>query len=84
MKTRKLVLIGDAKIIQKIRHVVPPAEDIPVAPSGMVQGLEALGTKCAHGAYIPANSDSADHALYCSVCYPYILTVDNESVIYKA
>jgi hypothetical protein len=84
MKTRKLVLIGDAKIIQKIRYEVPPALSVPVACSGMTQGLEANGTKCAHGSYIPANSDSPNHALYCSECHPYILTVQDEHVIYKA
>jgi hypothetical protein len=34
------------------------------------------GTKCDHGGYIPSTHPDRDRAPYCSVCYPYLLTLN--------
>ncbi len=33
------------------------------------------GTKCEHSGYIPSTHPDCDRAPYCSICYPYLLTV---------
>jgi hypothetical protein len=82
--TRSLILIEDAEdTLRKMQVPVPPRSNVVVQPSG-ISGLEIAGSKCVHGVYIPANSDSPDHALYCSECYNYILKAKSEHAIFKA
>ena len=81
--SRQLVLIdGVMKEFGKTPFPSRPPQDIVVQPSGLTP-LTTPGRKCAHGVYIPANSEDPNRAEYCSECYPYDIFVKPHSV-YKA
>jgi hypothetical protein len=80
----KLVLIEDAKILQKIytHECDRLAQDIIVEPSGLVPEIYTPGRKCGHGVYIPANSQDPGRAEFCTLCNPYlILTKKNAAFV---
>jgi hypothetical protein len=76
MKIRSNCVIftdAEVEITGKERNTnVGPHSDIPMLASGQSY-VTKPGFKCEHGGYIPASAIEADHAPYCSLCYPYIL-----------
>lgn len=51
-----------------------PHTDVVVIPYPFGQVTDP-GTKCEHGGYIPSTHPDPDRAPYCSICYPYLLTL---------
>jgi hypothetical protein len=80
--TRNLVLVQDAKEIGRVSADVRPHINLEVPVSGL-SGIQASGTKCEHGMYIPSTSPYPDHSEYCSVCRPFVVEIE-KGKIFKA
>lgn len=79
--SRKLVDISDAKEVGKSPFISPLPQEIVIMPSGLEPDpILVAGKKCAHGVYIPANSNDPNRAEYCTICYPYDILAKASSI----
>jgi hypothetical protein len=75
----RLAVLDDSQIVGRVCIDQPAFAQNIVVPVSGDSGLTYPGTKCEHGVYIPANSPYPTMADYCSVCWPYKLSVKHNA-----